>query len=238
MKKYLVLTVCMMLGAALFGCGKKSSLEGKIVDGKGQPLGGIEVVAIHQKDPNKVTKDDVIKVTTGSDGVFKFNALMPATQYRLGTYPEKYFGNRAIFNVESGGAGQTKLLPSPLVLPYANTNPDFIIDTTTGLQWARNGYIGGRPMSWVEGTDFLKNQTIAGKTGWRFPTKIEWEGLLKMVGGDWRQSLQDCGFKNMQNGLYWSSTTHYSQIFCVGMLNNGVGFLDDSKPKYLLAVHD
>jgi hypothetical protein len=29
----------------LFGCGKKSGLEGKIVDGKGQPLANVTIVA-------------------------------------------------------------------------------------------------------------------------------------------------------------------------------------------------
>ncbi len=37
----LVLSSCLLL----FGCGKKSGLEGKVVDGKGSPMAGLKIIA-------------------------------------------------------------------------------------------------------------------------------------------------------------------------------------------------
>jgi hypothetical protein len=44
--------LCLAVVFLLYGCGKKAGLEGKLVDGKGQPLSGVKVIA-NQVQPIK-----------------------------------------------------------------------------------------------------------------------------------------------------------------------------------------
>jgi len=71
----------MLVTACLLGCGKKSGLEGKVVDGKGKPMAGVKVVA---KQVQPIKGYEQFESTTGSDGGFKFGRLFPT---RAGTGP-------------------------------------------------------------------------------------------------------------------------------------------------------
>ena len=62
------------------GCGNKTGLEGKVVDGKGQPLANVKVVA-SQLQPIKGYER--FEATTGPDGAFRFGQLFPASEYAL-----------------------------------------------------------------------------------------------------------------------------------------------------------
>jgi len=62
------------------GCAKKSGLEGKVVDGKGQLIANVKVVAA-QVQPIKGNEQFV--ATTGADGMFRFGKLFPTSEYAL-----------------------------------------------------------------------------------------------------------------------------------------------------------
>ena len=96
------------------GCGKKSGLEGKILDGKGKPIAGVKVVA---KQVVPLKGYDQFQTITGTDGVFTFNKLYPSTAYELITYSLDDTRNRSL-KIESGPDGQTKLLSGPIKLRF------------------------------------------------------------------------------------------------------------------------
>src|SRR6266571_4239727 len=103
-----------MLLACLFGCGRKSALEGKVIDGKGEPMSGVRVVA---KKVQRAIGCGQLEVTTGSDGVFKFGKLCPATEYELIPYLGTNIKSRSL-KTESAPGGLTKVLPQPLPILF------------------------------------------------------------------------------------------------------------------------
>jgi len=62
------------------GCGEKPSLEGKVVDEKGQPLGNFTVVA---KQVQAVEGYEQFSIVTNPDGSFLFGGLYPNSEYVL-----------------------------------------------------------------------------------------------------------------------------------------------------------
>lgn len=71
----------------LFGCSKNSGLEGKLVDGKGQPLANVTVVAT-QVQPTKGYEQ--FETTSSSDGSFRFDGLFPSSEYVLFPWAESW----------------------------------------------------------------------------------------------------------------------------------------------------
>ena len=134
--------VCLMAALALvvMGCGKESGLEGKVVDGKGNPISGLKIVAKQvQKQVQPVKGYEQFEATTGSDGSFKFNGLLAKSEYILmpglqdwSTAPMmtlKYEEKKlvALFNkegwttnkkmsIQSGPEGQTMTLASAIMV--------------------------------------------------------------------------------------------------------------------------
>jgi hypothetical protein len=201
MKKYLVMAVCMMLGAALFGCGKKSGLEGKVVDGKGKPIAGVKVIA---KQVQPIKGYEQFEATTEADGGFKFNKLYPTSEYVLALYSDKWLAKGEPDKLDSGPEGQTKILPSPLELRFSTSNPEVIFDTKLGLMWAKNANIANRTLNWHEAMDWAQKLNYAGYTGWRVPTRAElseWFWITDMF-----KKTAEFGFTNFQSHDYWSST--------------------------------
>jgi hypothetical protein len=123
----------------LFGCGKKSGLEGKIVDGNGQPLANVTIVAT-QVQPIKGYER--FETTSSADGIFRFGGLFPSSEYVLFPWAESW-GSAPLVSIkydpanletrfsrsgwtterrltlQSGPEGQTLVLPAPISVQQA-----------------------------------------------------------------------------------------------------------------------
>jgi|SRR3989339_20686 len=100
MKKFLY-GACWLFFLIMFiiGCGGKSSgLEGKVVDGKGQPFANVKVAA---KISQPIKGYEQFETTTGADGSFKFGKLFPTSEYQLILYSERWTLEKKI-KAESG----------------------------------------------------------------------------------------------------------------------------------------
>ncbi len=205
MKKVAVVVMSiMLLSLALFGCGKKSALEGKVVDSKGSPMAGVKVVA---KQEQPIKGYEQFESTTGADGVFKFTKLFPGSAYELNTYLDGTNKNLTI-KTESGPEGQTKLLPESITIRFQfSKDGATALDTNTGLMWARNANIAGRGMPWGEAMGWVSTLDIGGHKDWRLPNKME---LTQFVKSGEREKLYgqlaSIGFTNVQADWYWSGT--------------------------------
>lgn len=177
MRKMAVLLVGLMIVWGLSGCGKNSALEGKVVDGKGQPLAGIKVVA---KQIQPIKGYEQFETTTGSDGGFRFGKLFPTSEYELIPFSETWVTEKRRIKVESGPEGQTKLLPQPMMLWYTVSKEGVIADSRTGLEW----FVGpDQNANWHMAQNWTGRLSVAGG-GWRMPTRAELKSLYEKGMGE------------------------------------------------------
>ena len=151
------------------GCsGKTSSLEGKVLDGKGQPLANVKVVA---KMSQPIKGYEQFETTTGSDGAFAFKKLFPTSEYQLIFFSDQWTKEKNI-KTTSGPEGQTKMLPEPVMIRFMDSREGVIADTKTGLEW----YLGSNRISWYQAQSWMAGLKAAG-VGWRMPTLQELKSL-------------------------------------------------------------
>ncbi|MBC8427227.1 MAG: DUF1566 domain-containing protein [Deltaproteobacteria bacterium] len=149
MRKFNLMVLVVLMVFVAFGCGKKSGLEGKVVDGKGKPVANLKIIA---KQVQPIKGYEQFETTTDSDGTFSFGKLFPTSEYILFPWYEdwteapmrtlQYEANKLVapFNkdgwtteekmkVQSGPEGQTTLLTSPIVIqPCISTVEGKVID--------------------------------------------------------------------------------------------------------------
>ncbi|MBC8427233.1 MAG: DUF1566 domain-containing protein [Deltaproteobacteria bacterium] len=149
MKRFGLAVFIVLMVLSVTGCGKKSGLEGKVVDGKGKPMANVKIIA---KQVQPIKGYEQFEAVTGSDGVFHFKKLFPTSEYVLipwfddwSSAPQrtlKYEANKltARFNkegwttedkmkVQSGPEGQTIMLASPMVIqPCISTVTGKLVD--------------------------------------------------------------------------------------------------------------
>ncbi|MCR4291096.1 MAG: DUF1566 domain-containing protein [Candidatus Scalindua sp.] len=136
MKRFILAVFIVSMVFAVFGCGKKSRLEGKVVDGKGNPVANGKIIA---KQVQPIKGYEHFETTIGADGTFRFKKLYPTSEYILFPWFEnwaeapmrtmRYEANKltASFNkegwvtehklkVQSGPEGETLMLKTPLVI--------------------------------------------------------------------------------------------------------------------------
>jgi len=93
---------------------------------------------------------------------------------------------------------------------------DVVVDTRTGLMWARNANIAGKKMDWsdatkwVEGSVFSSRLDYAGYGDWRLPTQEELALLAERGGSRPAEWFNANGFNNVQADWYWSGTENGS----------------------------
>jgi Protein of unknown function (DUF1566) len=81
MKKTFLFSCCVILALFLLNaCGKKTSLEGKVVDGKNKPMAGVKLIA---KQVQPIKGYEQFETETSSDGTFRFKKLFPTSEYIL-----------------------------------------------------------------------------------------------------------------------------------------------------------
>jgi hypothetical protein len=164
-RKMVSIVAILALVFCLFACGKESWLEGKLVDGKGQPLSGVNVIA---KQLTPIKGYEQFEVTSGHDGTFKFKNLYPLSQYELKPWSDKWTTETSL-TVESAPQGETVRLPSPMTIRFSVDKEGVIADSKMGLEWivadrVTNNY--NVAVAWVRGC------RIAGGD-WRMPTRVE-----------------------------------------------------------------
>ena len=165
--------MCLMvvLGLMVIGCGKKSGLEGKVVDGKGNPIAGVKIVA--KQVPPIIKGYEQFEATTGADGMFKFSDLYPASVYVL--WPWMQDTKFSVIS-QSGPKGETVILPKPFAIRFAPIKDGIIIkDSMTGLQWMPDR--GRKDITWDEAQAYVQGLKTGGFSDWRLPTRAELKSL-------------------------------------------------------------
>ncbi len=112
-----------------------------------------------------------------------------------------------------------------------------VLDQTTGLVWAKNANMPGKPLEW-RGDDNvyafilkLNSGNYAGYADWRVPTKNEMESLIRYAKSlgyvadryeTWPyQKLRQAGFSDVRDYDYWTSTRKSPQEMWVADLAKG-----------------
>ena len=202
MKVFLRVVLVVGLGLLLFGCGKKAGIEGKVVDGKGQPMSGVKVIA-NQVKPIKGYEQ--FETTTGSDGTFRFKGLFPTSEYMISPRSDKWKTSAKVTE-QSGPEGQTSMLRAPIMIRFTVSNEGIIDDSKEmGLQWAP---APDQPMNWFQADDYARNLKLGGG-GWRLPTRAELRSIYdkSMSGG------ADPAFHIKENWVWTSEASDSSSAW-------------------------
>jgi outer membrane protein OmpA-like peptidoglycan-associated protein len=161
------LLLVLLIGVFFFGCsGSKAGIEGKVVDGQGQPISGIKIV-IKQDPPVKGYEQ--FETTTGSDGIFRFTGVMPVSEYIISAATDKWKTN-VTSKITTGTEGQVKVLNNPIVVRFNMMKDGSVIDTKTNLQWL---IYAGTDLTFSSVLSTVKNVKEGGFSDWRLPTKSE-----------------------------------------------------------------
>jgi hypothetical protein len=164
------LAVLLLSGLLCLGCGQKSGLEGKAVDGKGLPMARIKIIA---KPVQPAKGIEEVETSTRDDGSFRLKGLAPGTHYTL--FPQdSYWKTEARLTIKSAPAGQTMALPGSLVIRFTSRD-GAITDSKTGFQWAADT---GQPMNWEQASAYARNLNLSVYSDWRLPTRAELGQLL------------------------------------------------------------
>ena len=245
--KYIKLIV-VLLGISVFtiGCGKKTGVEGKVVDGKGQPIVGVKVAA--EQLGQKIKNYDHFEITTDSHGAFRYTGLLPNGKYMIVAGSQQWSKWGSPCNI--GPEGTIALLDSPITLRYKLSKDNVITDTKTGLMWVivTTEQMTSLPdqMTLDEAKECIKNLRSGRYSDWRLPTRIELKGLnesskehVSFAYPDSDMTINIDSIFNLRVPYVWSSELQGSSgfqnyIFCVGPQNDG--FLSDEAFAQVLAV--
>jgi outer membrane protein OmpA-like peptidoglycan-associated protein len=157
----------LLISMFLFGCGEKTaSVEGKIVDGKGQPVSGCTVM-FKQVTPTQGYEQ--FETKTGPDGIFRLTGAAPSSDYVISILSDKWKTN-VTSTIKTLEAGKPLVLSTPIKIRYNQMKDGSVVDTKTGLQWLIHPVseiTAGNVLATVQG---LKN---GGFMDWRLPTREE-----------------------------------------------------------------
>ncbi|MBM4136899.1 MAG: DUF1566 domain-containing protein [Nitrospira sp.] len=152
------------------GCeGKKAGIEGKVVDGKGNPMSSVKLIA---KQVQPIKGYEHFETTTGSDGTFRFKGVFPSSDYIITPWSDSW-KTAAMVKTQSGPEGQTSMLDKPLMVRFATSKDGVIKDSKTGLEWAP---APDQDMDWFQAANYANSLGLAGG-GWRLPTRAELKGI-------------------------------------------------------------
>lgn len=146
---------------------KSSSLEGKILDGKDQPLAQVTIVA-RMVEPVKGYEQ--AKTTSAEDGSFNLGRLYPKSAYVLGFVSDTWVNSNEI-SIESADEGKTISLPTSVKIRYMDSKEGTVLDTKTGLMWAAQD--NGEVLSWDEAQRYCVSFNAGDYKDWRMPTPDE-----------------------------------------------------------------
>jgi hypothetical protein len=86
-----------------------------------------------------------------------------------------------------------------------------VLDRETGLVWASNASPCGRKI-WQDALDCCRTRTFGYRKGWKLPTVEQLSSLIGMSEPGYPKLPEGFGdyFVQVQNEIYWTSTTHES----------------------------
>ena len=161
----------LILLVAACGVGKKSAVEGKLVDGNGKPLSGVKITA-SQVQPIKGYEQ--FEAVTKSDGTFRMTGLFPSSRYVLKPWSDKWTCETAV-QLDSAPQGETAVLPETMKIRFNVSSYGVITDSQTNLEWL----VGpDRYTTYWQAEQWAAGCKVAGG-GWRMPTRQELKGLYK-----------------------------------------------------------
>jgi outer membrane protein OmpA-like peptidoglycan-associated protein len=157
----------LLISAFLFSCSdKKAGIEGKLLNGRGQPISGITVI-IKQVQPSKGYEQ--FETKTLANGVFRIDGVMPASEYIITPVSDNW-KTKLTTKITTLSEGQTLVLSNPIVVRYNALKDGTVVDTKTGLQWL---ILGITDLNSSNVLNAVKNIKEGGLTDWRLPTKAE-----------------------------------------------------------------
>ena len=128
------LFLLLFISAFLFGCSEqKAGVEGKLVDGRGQPISGVTVVF---KQVQATKGYEQFETKTLTSGVFRIDGVMSASEYVITPVPDNW-KTRVSTKITTLSEGQTLVLNNPIVVRFNVMKDGSVVDTKTGLQWIR-----------------------------------------------------------------------------------------------------
>lgn len=176
------LLLVLLISVFLFGCsGNKATTEGKLVDGKGQPIAGITVIF---KQVKPTADSEQLEAKTGADGIFRLSGLISSSEYIITPVSDKWKTN-VTMKITTGREGQIMVLTNPIVIRFNLLGNGTVIDTKTGLQWliyTATDLKAGNVLSTV------KNIREGGFSDWRLPSKADILGLQEKLASTTAQS--------------------------------------------------
>ena len=163
----------LLISMFLFGCGDKTtSVEGKIVDGKGKPVPGLSVI-FKQVQPTQGYEQFEAKSDAG--GIVRLTGLAPSSDYTISILSDKWKTN-VIRKIKTLEAGKNLALTDPIKIRFNQMKNGTVIDTKTGLQWLIH------PASDITASNVIatvKGLNQAGFTDWRLPSRADLASLLE-----------------------------------------------------------
>ena len=219
MKRLFARGIFIVLTLVMVGCGgKTTALEGKVVDGKEQPLDKVTVAA---KMTQPIKGYEHFETTTNSDGTFKFKKLFPTSEYQLIFYSDRWKTEKRA-KTESGLEGQTKILKNPMRIRFMDVKEDVVLDTKTNLMWAAKD--SGVFFNWANAKSYCENYRGGGFTDWRMPTMNEMVEIHKS------NAPIDA------RGIIWSSDPKGSEFMAVAFSNGSVTSFSPSSTGWCWAL--
>ena len=157
----------LLISAFLFSCGeKKAGVEGKLLNGRGQPLSGITLI-FKQVQPSKGYEQ--LETKTLADGAFRIDGVMPASEYIIAAVSDNW-KTKVTTKITTLSEGQSLVLSRPIVIRFNVMKDATIVDTKTGLQWL---ILSIPDLNSSNVLNAVKNIKEGGFTDWRLPTKVE-----------------------------------------------------------------
>jgi len=216
--------VLLLIGLCVGGCSqrKQSTINGQLVDRKGNPAAGIRITATPVKP---IEGYGNLAVITKADGTFQIDGMLPSSQYVLRPVSDKWTCKTEV-KVTTAANGEVKTL-SRTVISSALSNkwgvpildlatgrtqfsdsPDGVItDSRTGLQWLM---APDRDTNYHQATKWVAACKVAGG-GWRLPTRNE----LLTVFQDGKQKKKLVPIFKTHGVLFWASPS-WMNAFYVG----------------------
>lgn len=176
------LLLVLLISVFLFGCsGNKATTEGKLVDGKGQPIAGITVI-FRQVQPT--ADSEQLEAKTGADGIFRLSGLISSSEYIITPVSDKWKTN-VTMKITTGREGQIMVLTNPIVIRFNLLGNGIIIDTKTGLQWL---IYTASDLKADNVLNIVKNIREGGFSDWRLPSKADILDLQEKLASPTAQS--------------------------------------------------
>jgi len=169
------LLLVLLISVFLFGCsGNKATTEGKLVDGKGQPIAGITVIF---KQVKPTVGPEQLEAKTGADGIFRLSGLISSSEYIITPVSDKWKTN-VTMKITTGREGQIMVLTNPIVIRFNLLGNGTIVDTKTGLQWL---IYTATDLKAGDVLNTAKNIREGGFNDWRLPSKADILGLQEKL---------------------------------------------------------